>query len=75
MESTSKLADRIVEKVHEAPYRDVAIEWVDQQIRYHIQDALKLIKNINETSMNEADRQKRIIAMEDEFGISKTHIL
>jgi hypothetical protein len=48
---------------------------IENQIAWHIDDVLKLIKNINETSVNEQDRVDRLIHAEHTYGIPKTHLL
>lgn len=38
-------------------------------------DIFKLVKNINDTSTGEADRQRRIIELEEKYQIPKTHLI
>lgn len=54
---------------------DGSVESVASMIRHYIDDVLKVIKNINETSLNSDDRLKRLCELEVKYGISKTHIL
>lgn len=78
MESNYLHAVRIVNKLNPKitlAEQAEAVSWVKAQITYAMDDAFKLVKNINDTSSNESDRQKRIIDMESEFGIPKTHII
>lgn len=79
---TERLSARIIETVNvakrlEASQEATKIEIatiLENSIQWYIQDVLKLIKNINETSYNASDRGQRLIDMEDKYGISKTHI-
>jgi hypothetical protein len=51
------------------------IKKIENELSWHINDVLKLIKNINETSVNEQDRVERLIHAEHTYGIPKTHLL
>jgi len=78
MESTYKVSERIVSSLcpnKADEERANAICGVNQNIKYLIEDVLKMVKNINETSLPGKDRMDRIIEMETKFGIPKTHIL
>lgn len=48
---------------------------IEANVRYFVEDLLKLIKNINETSLPGSDRTNRIIELEEKYGIPKTHLL
>lgn len=48
---------------------------IKHSITWHIDDVLKMIKNINDTSLPGVDRTNRIIEFEAKYGVSKTHIL
>ena len=75
MESIQKVAERIVNLSPASPDKETLTYAIAYNIKYLIDDVLKMIKNINETSLPGADRTKRIIEMETKFGIPKTHIL
>lgn len=49
--------------------------WITRVIGYWIDDAFKLIKNIEQTSLNDSDRTQRLIEIEEKFGIPKTHLI
>lgn len=49
-------------------------ECLDFVISAHVQDVLKAVKNINETSINNSDRWQRLIDLEEKYEVSKTHI-
>lgn len=48
---------------------------VEEMISWHIDDFLKLAKNIKDTSLNEKDRIARLIDAEEKYGLPKTHLL
>lgn len=75
MESIRKVAERIVELSPSAPDKETCINAVRQNIAYLIDDVLKMVKNINETSLPGSDRTNRILELEAKYGIPKTHIL
>ena len=51
------------------------LQEIDNMIRWHLDDVFKLIKNINDTSVNETDRQDRLLYAESMYGIPKTHLI
>jgi len=76
MESSYNLALRINKKLKEkGSTESEKIAWIEGQISWHINDTLKLIKNINETSYNKEDRISRVFKMEEDYGIPKTHLI
>ena len=78
-DSNQKLAQKIyymVKDRSEQLMQDVElIGYIENFISWQIDDALKMIKNINETSLNEKDRVNRLIELEQKYGIPKTHLL
>ncbi|HET6255820.1 MAG TPA: hypothetical protein VFE32_17215 [Puia sp.] len=48
---------------------------VREEITWFVEDALKLARNINETSVGPRDRLERLIEMEQRTGISKSPLL
>jgi len=76
MESSYNLSLRINKKLKEkGSTESEKIAWIEGQISWHINDTLKLIKNINETSYNKEDRISRVFKMEEDYGIPKTHLI
>lgn len=75
MESIQKVAERIIDLAPASPDKETAVNAVRINITYLVDDILKLLKNINATSLNESDRFRRIIELEEKYGIPKTHIL
>jgi len=69
---TKLLAEQIINSV-KANGGD--IDHVANMIKWHWDDATKVLKNIKETSTNETDRTNRIIEFEEKFGLSKTHVI
>jgi hypothetical protein len=78
MESIEQVAVRIVSML--CPDK-TGQEWknavtgVYVNIEYLIDDTLKMVKNINETSLPGKDKMYRILELESKFGIPKTHLL
>ncbi len=74
MNKTEQLAERIESRLKKGgmawPTEDIA-----QMIRWHWQEANKVLENIGATSYNEADRISRLKAFEIEYGLSVKHIL
>ena len=54
---------------------EIKLERIDAYISWRFDDVFKLIKNINETSLNSFDRTNRLIELEQKYGIPKTHLL
>jgi hypothetical protein len=75
MESIRKVAERIIELAPHSSSKEDAINAVRINIEYLIDDIFKLVKNINQTSLNDSDRIKRIIELEEKYGIPKTHLI
>ena len=84
MESIKELSKVIVETTRNLLTHDditgfkgtpeqFAIETVENRVTWYINDVLAIIKNINETSLDKMDRAKRLIELEEKFGIPKTH--
>lgn len=80
--STEQLAIGIVDHVLSScsiklsPVQKVLVtDQVQHMITWHIDDALKLIKNINTTSISQLDRFRRLLELEDNFGIPKTYTI
>ena len=77
MQSTHDLAVNIVWKCNNLTggTNEDMVNAISNSIAWHIDDALKVVKNINETSVNKQDRVDRLIELEQKFGIPKTHLL
>ncbi len=78
MEKIQSLSNSILRglKGHMKDETDAQKEaWITNVISYWLDDAFKLIKNIDQTSLNDTDRFKRIIEIEEKFGIPKTHLI
>jgi len=76
MKSTQSIAEAVYNQaVNKQLTRKEKIKTIENFISWHINDILKLIKNINETSVNKQDRIDRIYQAEKEYGIPKTHLL
>lgn len=76
MKSTREIAKWAVDMAEkdDIDYNE-KIQQLENMISWHLNDAFKIIKNINETSLNNADRSKRIIDLEAQYGIPKTHLI
>jgi hypothetical protein len=76
--SNEELAKDILElvkrNIDDMPESEI-VSYIENFISWQIDDALKLIKNINETSYNKFDRAQRLIELEQKYGIPKTHLL
>lgn len=48
---------------------------VEAEIYHQMDNAFKLIKNIQQTSLNDNERINRLIEAESKYGIPKTHLL
>jgi hypothetical protein len=76
MQSITVLTEKIYDIARDTSVnKDEAIGEIERRISYHLDDVLKVIKNINETSFNESDKFKRFIELEEKFGIPKTHLI
>lgn len=75
MSTLEQLATRIVNLSPSMPDDDRRLLAIKEQITWFVDDILKMVKNINETSLPGADRTNRIIELEAKYGIPKTHIL
>lgn len=74
LEQISKRINQTLKDKNNEPDMDKEY-FIYNALRYLLDDALKMIKNINETSLPGHDRTQRIIDLEKKFGIPKTHIL
>lgn len=78
-ESNLSLAKRLYKKVKESPNTEVneaeAVLYIENQISWQMDEAFKMIKNIDQTSFNKQDRAERLIELESKFGIPKTHLI
>lgn len=54
---------------------EIKVRSIREEIRWFAEDALKLARNINETSVGPKDRLERLIDMEHRMGISKSPLL
>lgn len=72
MESTSEFASRVIRHVKELSLNENELE---NQLAYFLDDIFKLIKNIDQTSLNSLDRSQRLIEAEKKYGIPKTHLI
>lgn len=48
---------------------------IQQNISWWLDDIFKIVKNIDQTSLNKFDRTQRLIELESKYGIPKTHLL
>lgn len=78
MDSLEKTAAGINENLGNLYSKATASErtvYIMNQLKYLLDDAFKLVKNINETSLPGKDRTDRLIEIESKLGIPKTHLL
>ena len=77
MESNNRLAIRIWDKIKSCPISESeeGIRFIENQISWQMNDAFRVIKNIDQTSLNKEDRAGRLIELEEKFGIPKTHLI
>ena len=79
MESNRKLAERLVDDClnNNLPSRTKAemIHHFENSITWAMDDAFKVIRNIQKTSLNKMDAAARFIGLEDKYGIPKTHLI
>ena len=75
--SNEDLATKIVDMVLNKSdiKRSQMIANAENWISWQMDDAFKIIKNINQTSLNSTDRTQRLIDLEIKFGIPKTHLI
>lgn len=73
VQTTSSLLTYNVIPGYKGTKEQCANENIENRITWYINDVLKVLKNINETSVNKQDRAKRLIDLEEKFGIPKTH--
>ena len=76
--SNEDLATNIVDMVlnkNADMKRSQMIAHAENLISWQMDDAFKIIKNINQTSLNSTDRTQRLIDLEIKFGIPKTHLI
>ena len=48
---------------------------IERSLEYHLNDIFKIIRNIEETSLNKMDRAARFTELEIKYGIPKTHLI
>jgi hypothetical protein len=72
LEHIDELAQNIYDRVSGGQMAEKDVAFL---IKYHYSRSLQVIKNINDTSLNSFDRTERLIKLELETGISKTHLL
>lgn len=72
MQSTSEFTSTIVNAVKGEVLSE---KWIERQLQRYLDDVFKLIKNIDETSLNSQDRFRRIIELEQKYGIPKTYLI
>jgi len=78
MESLEKKAKKLndnLQQYFQTKSDTERVAFIMDSMRYLLDDAFKLAKNIRETSLPGADLQKRLIDAEIKFGIPKTHLL
>jgi len=79
MESNRKLAKRLVDDClyNNLPKRTKAemINHFESSITWAMDDAFKIIRNIENTSLNKMDKAARFIELENKYGIPKTHLI
>lgn len=72
--SVNDIAKLICFDLH-AEFSEHNIAVTEAKIIRFMDEALKLLKNIRETSLNDTERVARLIEAEAKFGIPKTHSL
>ena len=72
MQSTSEFTSTIISAVKGEVLSE---KWIERQLQRYLDDVFKLIKNIDETSFNSEDRFRRIIELEEKYGIPKTYLI
>lgn len=72
MSKTKQLAESIHNRVSSG---EMTVNDIEFLIQHHFDDATKVLKNINKTSLNDNDRFSRIVDFEQTFGLSKTHLV
>lgn len=50
-------------------------QYIKDQIKYVLDDVFKILKNINQTSLGEEDRNRRIHDLQTKYGIPITHLI
>jgi uncharacterized pyridoxamine 5'-phosphate oxidase family protein len=76
MNSNLELSEIILKKATDNTLKkSEKLYYIEKFIAWHLNDCFKLIKNINETSLNSIDKAQRLIQIEKEYGIPKTHLL
>lgn len=77
MLTTDELVKRIIEEARRPVNLDMdfAAGNIKHLITWHMDDVLKMVKNINETSLAGSDRINRVIEFESKYGVPKTHII
>lgn len=78
LKSLKELSERLVSTVqtfepNENWPNQTAASYIENELMWYLDDVFKCINNINETSLNSSDRAKRLIELEEKFGIPKTH--
>ena len=48
---------------------------ITMRINWFMEEIFKLIKHINESSLNDSDREKRLNELKEKFGIPINHLL
>ena len=79
MESNRKLAERLVavcldNNIYKRTRSQMVID-TERSIEYHLDDVLKVVRNIQDTSLNKIDAATRFIELENKYGIPKTHLI
>jgi len=80
-ESVDELSGRIIQIVQNWETEPVPMlattlhKAINIQIEWYLNDVFAVLKNINETSLNNIDRAQRLIELEVRFGIPKTHTI
>ena len=79
MESNRKIAERLVSDILDNNIvkrtRPEMVIQVENQISWAMDDAVNIITNIENTSLNKLDRAARFIDLENKYGIPKTHLI
>ncbi len=79
MESNRELAERLVKDCLENNVvkrtKSEMENHLEDSITWAMNDAFRIIKNIEKTSLDNMDRATRFIRLEEKYGIPKTHLI
>lgn len=72
METVSDFSKRVFNQIKDG---ELSNDNLEIQVAWYLNDVFKVVKNINETSLDDLDRTRRFISLERNFGIPKTHLI